>query len=531
MDNTLTALSLKELEALRKKALIARSREFSVSGFLAFFELFHVIPIHAAGERWATEVFQAHRDGLGYMNKAHRESAKSTFAKFFLAFYIGHHPEKSSMIVRINDDKANETTQSIANIIEHDPRWKMVFPNVVPDKDIGWGAQGYEVKDTSYPSYAAWREVKTALLPDPSFVGYGYKSGSIIGSRCNGCALVDDILDENNTSSDRQQKAVKKWHSDTFDPVIMEGAFEIWNYTPWLDNDLYADLEASDTYLVSATPLLVRVEEGTPGADYWPEDPLVPMSGKWYLKYWEEAWPWDRITRKYKRSGQVGFARMYMLDLEAVKGLNLKREWIHYYPADQIDPTWPVFFGVDYASTADKMRNKDRDYFAMAIARGIPGGGLVIVDGVRKRQSKGESLATIAAYMAMYPTLVTIGVENIGKGEEFYNDLLLMDDVSGRIPPLMPVKHGRQSKGSRFEDWLAPRCQAARIWFSNVKTPFMISFENEWLSYPDGSHDDAIDAVYMVAKAGEGKLGVRRTGGRGQAKKKRARNPYDSIRS
>ena len=96
-------------------------------------------------------------------------------------------------------------------------------------------------------TYEDWREKKTALLPDPTFVGLGYKSGSVIGSRINGVALVDDILDENNTSSVRQLNAVKKWHSDTFDPVLMEGAFEIWNYTPWLDTDLYAVLESSGT--------------------------------------------------------------------------------------------------------------------------------------------------------------------------------------------------------------------------------------------------------------------------------------------
>lgn len=528
MTIDIASLSLEELDALRKEAMIARSREFSASGYLAFFELFHVLPIHSKGEEWSDDTFIAHANKEGFMNCVHREGAKSTFAKFFMAYFIGHFPHLSSMIVRINDDKANETTQAIANIIEHDPRWKMVFPNVVPDKSIGWGAQGYEVMDTSM-DYDEWREKKTALLPDPTFVGYGWKSGSIIGSRVNGVALVDDILDEHNTSSSRQQAMVKKWHSDTFDPCLMEGVFEIWNYTPWLDSDLYAELEKSGTMRVKKTPLLVRCEADTPGASLWPKDDRIPISGQYYLKYWPEAWPWDRITRKYLRSGHVGFSRMYMLDLEAVKGLNLKREWLHDYPSEDIDPSWPTYFGIDYASTADKMKNQERDYFAMAIAKGIPGGGIVVIDGVQKRQSKGESLQTVHAYMGLYPNVQIIGVENIGKGEEFYNDLLLSNDMSGRVPPLMSIKHGRTSKGDRFENWLAPRCQAARIWFSSVKTPFLTAFTNEWLAFPDGAHDDCIDAVYMAAKAGEGRLGIRSASAILKNELTKYANPYNSV--
>ena len=534
-------LSLDELAELRKEALVARSREFSPSGFLAFFELLHNIPIHKHGVRWAHEVFEAHEKGLGYLNKAHRESAKSTFAKFFMAFFIGHHPEKSSMIVRINDDVAGETTQAIANIIEYDPRWKRVFPHVVPDKDVAWGAKGYEVKRTDMEGrteaekYEAWRQIRTSGLVDPTFVGYGWNSGSIIGSRINGVALIDDIHDTKNTSSARQLKAVKKWHGETFDPCIQEGAFEIWNYTPWLENDLYASQESSGTYMLSSTPVMYEASKDEPGAEMWPEDPMIPLSGKYYVRYLPEFWPWEKLSKKYKRGaddddsgGHINFARMFLLDLETAKGLDLKSEWIRKYPADQIDSSWPVFMGVDYASTMDKIRDKDRDYFALAIGRALPGGGIVITDGIKKKVSKAEAIKIVLSYWGMYPTTQMIGVENIGKGEEFYNDLLLSVDMVGRIPPLVPIKHGRRSKGDRFENWLAPRCETGRIWFSNVPTPFLTSFYNEWLTYPNAKHDDTIDAVYMCAWTAEGKL-ARKDPGTGTVKIKRSFNPYASV--
>jgi len=495
-------LTLEQLAEARKKALITISGEFNPEGYKAFFELLHKIPMHPKGEVWVDEAFKAQAEGRGLLDKAHRESAKTTiFSKFFLAFFIGHHPEMSSMVVRINDDKSNETTQAVANIIEFDPQWKLVFPTVVPDKAKGWGANGYEVKRNDM-SYEAWQDIKTKLLPDPSFVGYGWKSGSIIGSRINGLFIGDDVHDEINTSSPRQLKSVKKWYTDTLAPCLMEGAWEVWNYTPWLNNDLYAYLENTGAYNLVVTPLLVQSDDG----ELWPEHPMVPLSGQKYFRYWPESWSWERITKKYLQSGQIGFARMYLLDLEAAKGVKLKAEWLHKYPAADIDPSWPVFMGIDYASTWDKLQNKDRDYFALAIARAIPGGGLVVFDGVRKRVSKGEAMQITHSYANMYPTYQLIGVESIGTGKEFYNDLLLSQDVSGKILKLHKIPYHAKSKGKRFEDWLAPRCQAARIWFSSVENEFLRVFYDEWLTYDNGQFDDTIDSIYMCAVAGEGYL-------------------------
>ena len=71
---------------------------------------------------------------------------------------------------------------------------------------------------------------------------------------------------------------------------------------------------------------------------------------------------------------------------------------------------------------------------------------------------------------------------------------------------LFEIPYHAKSKGKRFEDWLAPRCQAARIWFSSVENEFLRVFYDEWLSYDNGQFDDTIDAVYMCAVAGEGFL-------------------------
>ena len=509
--------------------------EDTPKSFGLFFELMHGTPLHSEGVKWIHNAYKAHTEAKGLAEECHRESGKTTvFSKFFLAFRIGKEPHKVNSVIRINDDKANETTKAVAHIIEHDPRWKVIFPHVVPDKESGWGADGYNVKRADVDK-EEWAKIKTESPDGPTFVGYGWKSGSIIGSRFNGVVIVDDIHDEENTSSDRMLKKVIKFYTDTLKFCIMRGAREIWNFTPWTPNDVYAYILNTGEYLHSKTPVMVEAEEGDEGATYWEPTPLnreypeagnIPLSGRWWKLYWPEQWDFERIGTYYRTAGVLGFARMMLLDLEAAKGINLKREWLHEYPASDINPSWPVFFGIDYASTRDKLKDKERDYFTLAILRAIPGGGLVLVDGHKARISKGEALNSAMSYWMLYPTLQRMGVEDIGKGEEFYTDLMLMQDAIGRVPPLMPVKHGRKSKGDRFENWLAPRFQMSRIWVSDVKTTFIKQFEEEWLLWPNAAFDDCLDGVYMGAFAAEGFMPSK---AERSFKKEKEPNPFLSL--
>ena len=93
--------------------------------------------------------------------------------------------------------------------------------------------------------------------------------------------------------------------------------------------------------------------------------------------------------------------------------------------------------------------------------RALPRGGLVLVDGYRGRISKGEALQKVQSVSSVYPTLQLIAVESIGKGDDFYSDLVLLDDIYGYPLKLYEIpSHGRKSKGDRFEDYLAPKFPA-----------------------------------------------------------------------
>ena len=205
------------------------------------------------------------------------------------------------------------------------------------------------------------------------------------------------------------------------------------------------------------------------------------------------------IIEEHKRlAGDIEYARMYLLDLTAVEGQDLKREWLHTYPMDKIGDDWPVVMAVDYASTADKLKDKKRDYFALAVGRAMPGGsGIVLVDGYRGHVSQGEAQQRLEAFHRQYPTTQVIGVESIGKGEEFFYLLLRTSAL-----PIVPLHTGKHNKGYRFQNGMAPLFQYNRAWLADITHPFIEKFKEEWVRYPLGEHDDTLDAVYWMLYVG-----------------------------
>lgn len=512
-------------------------------GFAACFEYFHGPPLHSEGRKWIINAYEAHRRNMGLAQECHREAGKTTvFSKFFMAFRIGHEPHKTNGIIRITEKKARETAAGVASIIENDPRWKKVFPHVVPDYDRGWGKEGYFVKRTDLGSYEAWQEIRTQQPDDPTFVGYGYESGSIMGSRFSGVVIVDDIQDAKNVGSKTEMAKVHEFAKETLEFCKMQGVWEIWNFTPWTLDDVYAYIKSTGEFIISKSPVFIEAEEGDEGAEYWPFMPLnpefpgagdIPVSGKWYIRYDPLRWPWERLASKYRRSGPIGFARMMLLDLEATKGMMLKDDWLHDYPSENIENDWMHYIGVDYAEDQDGTGGGDP--FALAVGVVLPGGGVIApIDGFVGHITKAQGLQKVVEFCSIYPNVQLVGVEAIGEGRGFYSDLMLMNDIHGNPIPLFKIAAHKMTKrpgkpNNRYTEWLAPRYQAGRIRVPSVKNEFVRAFLDQWLTWPNGQFDDIMDAVYMLILAAEGELADKATRSRGTMIGDGKLNPFASF--
>ena len=461
--------------------MVALARMDSPEGYQAFYALIQGFPPPRHAAAWVEDIFKAKREGKGLVIEAFRGSTKTTtLTVLFVAHQIGLHPEKSNLIVGLNDAASKKRGASkIADIIQYNRGWKAIFPNVVPDVPRGWGDNGYWVQDTSIP-YDEWSR---RLGLDYTLSGWGYTSGALVGMHPTGTLVIDDIHGDENTSSPRQLEEVMDIIKGTLMPTLVPGAFHIVVGTPWVEGDAISYFKALPTMFHHIrTPLLV-------------EDKSV----------WPEVFTEEEVINRKAASGAVEFARMYMLDLEAAKGHTLKREWLGYFNYEDIKEDWPVFVGVDYASTSDKMRQKNRDDCAICWGRLTPRGDLVLVDGVAEQMSQAESYQRLIAVVSTFPTIQQIGIESIGKGEEFY-ELLAQAPIFMPIIPIPSHTGLARSKGGLFEKVLAPMFQRRRVLLSTRQTPFLKKTVDQWISW-DGTGNtpnDTLDSIYMMVKAAEG---------------------------
>lgn len=478
-------------------ASIAREND-NPDAFGAFYELVYgnILPEHL--KEFIDDIYAAKERDRASLIFAFRGSWKTTTISVgFTAFRVGKEPHKANLIVQANDSSAKTTIKSVADIIEYNQGWKLVFPNVVPDKDKGWGEGGYEVKREDM-DYAKWRDMN-ASRKDPSLLGLGIGSSQLIGKHPDGVLILDDIHDEDNTISDKEREKVKKKVTDTILPMAVEDetkapgqrlvTWEIAVGTPWTDDDAYHYLKNTGEFDFSQMPVMELCDEEDEGSVWFNHLDIV---GHYRLNWTKRFSP--RVIESWRnKSGKRGFARMYLLDLSAAKVTGFK---YFGYPQELIQADWRMYGGVDFASVRDRVQldHTNRDYFAMARLAKIPSGGAVIVDGDFGHYTQAQSEELIMRMQSIYPGWVHTVVEDDGKGEAFVDILLRKPNL--RIIPMLTrgrAKRIRQEKMSAL-------FEIGIVRISDADTPFLNMLRKSFDDYPDGN-DDVRDAVYWALKA------------------------------
>ena len=464
-------------------------------GFEIYYMLAYgrALPPHA--RLWINTAYAARAAEMGTVIYAFRGSTKTTtLTNAFLSYRQLLEPEKPNLLIQASDDASEDNARLASQLIEYGTVARLAFPQVQPDKPPRntWGSGGYSFFRGDMP-YAEWIALRHTWGKDPCLLGLGYNNTEIRGKHPAGILMVDDINTERNSVSHKERASVNSIVTGTIFPTVEPNfPWEVYVGTPYAEDDALATVEETGEYMVCRTPVLELTTKDVEGAVWFPEWQT------WVLP----AWPFfdiKKIRRAYRKSGVLKFAREYMLDLKAAAGKELKAEWLHEYPSDKIGQTWPVVLGVDYASTADKLKGQDRDYFAVAVMRQIPGGGMVLVDGYRDHLSQGEAEEKIKAIAAMYPGVLTgIGIDVGGKGEEYFNRLVMTTTL-----PVVPVPHKNIPKGKKFQDQMAPHFQMGRCWISDAPTEYLSLFKGEWVGWEAGAaNDDTLDAAWSAMYAG-----------------------------
>jgi len=507
-----------EVVVLPVLSQIVRTEPVSVRGFCAWYEAKFRRSVPPVIEFiWCPEYVLAFQNHTGVLVEGHRGSTKSTFLITWIEYLTGKRPVGSSQLIRINAQQAGEADEAISATIEFSPAWKTCFPNIVPDKDKGWSISGRFVKDLSIQDYGSWIQQCVAdHLAEPSYLCSGITSRDFIGKHPSNGQYYDDLHDEGNTRSPREMQEivdiiekniVPTWTRPENRPVLGVAC------TLWNSNDGYHALLRTGLFKHIKTPICVKVSDPTVQVGdtrYAPEwiHKYKPFEfeGDVYLPMWDKYGPEAIVA--LKRQNPVYFNLMYMCDLESIKGKVLKEGWLHVYPMEKIYPHWPVYFGIDFASSEDKLKDYKRDYFALAVLVGLPWGGSVLIDGFREHLEFFEAVNRVKSFATKYPTLVTVGVEKWGSGEKFKQALLYSSHLN--VVPFPFDGAPVHSKGQRYQMELAPMFVDGRLWISDSPVQFIQQFKEEWISWDGGKtatgHDDCLDSLYVACGVAQAHL-------------------------
>jgi predicted phage terminase large subunit-like protein len=382
-----------------------------------------------------------------------RKHAKSECVAInYPSWLIGRNPNIHILLVSKTGTLAGESVSHIVNRLESDPAHIEVFGNQKPKNPQAWTNSEIYVDRTERSKFPTLR----ACGLFGSLTGGGYD-----------LIIADDIIDEGNVCTSSQIEKVRKW----FFKVLLTTRFP-WAAifvigTRWHYADLYAQLLEQWPHQVMKA--ILNEDEVNKGVQ-----PQV---------LWPEVWPYERLMAQKNIIGSTFFNCQYQNDPSGLTGDLLKADWLHEYTS--LPERLAFYGGIDPAlgegdfaglATLAYDRAARKGYLVEVLAQNMPLGTFLGL--VHERHS-------IYHYSKIY-------VET----NSFQKALLLLPEVQGL--PTAPTNTDT-NKERRFIG-MSSHFEAQRILVSPMLKAPNSEFFSEWVEFPHGRHDDALDAVDIVTR-------------------------------
>lgn len=365
------------------------------------------------------------------------------------SWFLGNNPEKRVILVSYNDDTAKAFMRR----------------NKEKIKRFGPGVFGMQVGEVDTAEEIELSNKRGSLISRGIGSGITGKPGDLI--------LIDDPI-KNREQADSELTRESIWNewNDTIKTRLSAGAKVIIIMTRWHEDDLVGRIiKYENPQNVTVLRLPCEAEENDPlgrpiGAA------LCPEFGK------DDAWLSDFRSGYMRANGSRSWNALFQGRPTSEQGNIVKREWWQYYdkPPDMLR----TIISVD-AAFKDGEAN---DYVSIQ-AWGMYGADAYCLANHTERLDFKRTLDAIRAMKARFPTAYNILIEDKANGSAIIN--MLRHEIPGIIP--IDPQGGKVSRVNAIAPFIESH---------NVHLPrgaeWLSAFVDEFAAFPNGKHDDQVDA-------------------------------------
>jgi len=293
--------------------------------------------------------------------------------------------------------------------------------------------------------------------------------------------IVDDLENDENVATKGQRDKLEKWFLSTLLSLGSKGC-DVFYIGTILHHD----------------SVMMRVVKTEKARQEFGEEPIwdtkiIPAEGKKGKPLWPEMWPRERLEAKKAELGSIVYAQEFLNDPSKREGKLFKEEWFNWYPLGKRPDGLDEYMGID-PSAGEKEQS---DYIGIAQS-GVDSQG---------RFFPGRVIETKLTFKQMVDTLIALGEHirpvKIAIETNFFQKVLKqeVDRRNREERKYLPFSEQRtiKDKVTRFLS-LSALVEAGLLWLEE-DNPEHVKLSNQMLEFPDGAHDDLIDAFDFAVQA------------------------------
>lgn len=379
------------------------------------------------------------------------------------SWYMGLNPTHDVILISYNEDTATRFGRANRNKLERFTQApfdvvKPLFPDYKP-------AEPWNNTDiaNSYGKYMRSRGIMGGITGNPAHL-----------------IIIDDPIKtmEEARSETSKNKVWDEYYSSIRTRIKPRGKLIV-IATRWVEDDLIGrliDTVAPERLTTLFIPAECVDEEHDP-LGRKNGDPLVPELGR------DRKWLEEFKAEYVGEEGIYVWSALYQCDPTPVAGAIIDPVWWRYYDYEELDK---LSVGNIYISVDATFKATDKSDYVVIQAWGMIEDNYYLLHQIRDRYTFTETLEQIEEMIDRYPNYTGILIEDKANGSAAIDSL--QKDHDGIIP-VTPAG----GKESRLHAASKP-IRKGRVYLPRGAL-WLESYKNEFTSFPNGKHDDQVDAT------------------------------------